>query len=410
MPTPHVAPAGSPPWGSESLCLCLEFDLTDLPAATRARMRESDHDAALRQVVARTTLFDDVTKSRKIIGKARARIVDDKADAASTSTLLCATHDAEFDAWTRARDAHVSVDYLYSARGDALGVRVLTKLDACDGVTAVRVALHALEIVEGGNEALTAESTFKKNPKYVYGVRQAFNFGRRVLFETAVDVFGYKLGLGYGSKNAKQAAEYDGVSAPNTPKALYDLYAKGKAPRGEYRVYRPEHPKGFHRLIAALKDWERIAGLKGYFCLLNFSPRAVPAYLTSADDLRGDIRVRYRNAFDKIAAPPTGPIWDVQTPFLLRKIFVNNYGRHSHSFKAKLRGFVWDWLGVPATCRGAGCIEINGEFCVWTRGLDLKQRCVSEPLEKHLGKNFDSFEQNSAWEALEDYVPFPAKR
>jgi len=405
MPAPRVAPVGSPPWGSETLCLCFEFDLSDVAEETRARMRETDHDAALKQVIARTTLFDDVAESRKITGKARARVID-----AASSASLRATHDADFDAWARARDAHVSVDYVYSASGDALGARVLTKLGACDGVTAVRAALHALEIVEGGSEAMT-ESAFKKNPKYSYGARQAFNFVRRVLFETAVDVVGYKLGLGYGRVNARQAPEYDGVRAPNTPKALFDLYAeKGAAPACEYRVYRPEHPKGFHRLIAALKGWERVAGLKGYFCLLNFSPRAVPAYLTSADDLRGDIRVRYREAFDKIAAPPTGPIWDVQTPFLLRKIFVNNYGRHTHSFKAKLRGFVWDWLCVPATCRGAGCIEINGEFCVWTRGLDLKQPCVSDSIEKHLGKNFDSFEQNSSWEALEDYEPFPRKR
>ncbi len=398
---PRVAPVGSPPWASETLCLCVEFDLSDVPAETRARMREVDHDAALRRAIARTTLFDDAERSRTITGKARHRVVE-----TSASASLRATHGAEFDAWARARDAHVSVDYVYAATGDGLGARVLTKLGACDGVTALRVALHALEIVEGGNEAMT-ESAFKKNPTYRYGARQAFNFVRRVLFETAVDLVGYKLGLGYGRKNARQAPEYDGVRAPNTPKALFDLYAEGEAPACEYRVYRPEHPKGFHRLIAALKEWERVAGLRGYFCLLNFSPRAVPAYLTSADDLRGDIRARYREAFDNIAAPPTGPIWDVQTPFLLRKIFVNNYGRHSHSFRAKLRGFVWDWLRVPATCRGAGCVEINGEFCVWTRGLDLNQPCVRDSLERHLGRPFDSFHQNASWEPLEDYDPFP---
>jgi hypothetical protein len=68
---------------------------------------------------------------------------------------------------------------------------------------------------------------------------------------------------------------------------------------------------------------------------------------------------------------------------------------------------VWDWLRVPATCRGAGCIEINGEFCAWTRGLDLEQPCVRHSLEKHLGKNIDSFLQNNSWEALENYEPFP---
>ena len=44
---------------------------------------------------------------------------------------------------------------------------------------------------------------------------------------------------------------------------------------------------------------------------------------------------------------------------------------------------------------------------MWTRGLDLNQPCVRDSLERHLGRPFDSFQQNASWEPLEDYDPFP---
>ena len=222
-------------------------------------MREVDHDAALRRAIARTTLFDDAERSRTITGKARHRVVE-----TSASASLRATHGAEFDAWARARDAHVSVDRAHAGDGGRpLLRRVLTKLGACDGVTALRVALHALEIVEGGNEAMT-ESAFKQNPTYRYGARQAFNFVRRVLFETAVDVVGYKLGLGYGRKNARQAPEYDGVRAPNTPKALFDLYAEGgagDAPVPRVQTGTPERISPSHRGFERVGARRRTQGI-----------------------------------------------------------------------------------------------------------------------------------------------------
>merc|ERR1719373_760534 len=54
---------------------------------------------------------------------------------------------------------------------------------------------------------------------------------------------------------------------------------------------------------------------------------------------------------------------------LHRAMMFNNYGRHSHSFRARPTGFSWDWLSFPGAMTAAFCISINGSFLCGLRGL-----------------------------------------
>ncbi len=52
----------------------------------------------------------------------------------------------------------------------------------------------------------------------------------------------------------------------------------------------------------------------------------------------------------------------------------NNYGRHTHSFRAKVLAWTWDWIGMAAPIAGINMITINGRFFSsirWTKaGLE----------------------------------------
>lgn len=66
-------------------------------------------------------------------------------------------------------------------------------------------------------------------------------------------------------------------------------------------------------------------------------------------------------------------------------IFVNNYGRHDHSFKAAPTQFLWDWQGLAAHVAGAGCITINGVYMAWSRWTPLGNDVVAPLFERALG-------------------------
>jgi len=91
--------------------------------------------------------------------------------------------------------------------------------------------------------------------------------------------------------------------------------------------------------------------------------------------------------------PPNGIKWLVLNHLHISVIFVNNYGRHSHTFKAQPTGFLWDWLGMAAPFPGTGCITVNGMFLAWTRSTRADLDASADILEQALGAAMEEHEQ-----------------
>lgn len=119
-------------------------------------------------------------------------------------------------------------------------------------------------------------------------------------------------------------------------------------------------------MLEAIEAWRLQSGATACYTLLNFSPHAVPSIVPCAADL-ADIDKRYAGALAPKGPPPCGPAWLVLNHVHAPLIFVNNYGRHSATFRAVPTAFCWDWLGLAAPIAGIGCVTVNGAFLGWVR-------------------------------------------
>jgi hypothetical protein len=79
----------------------------------------------------------------------------------------------------------------------------------------------------------------------------------------------------------------------------------------------------------------------------------------------------------------------------VKVLFINNYGRNTHTFKARPTEFLWDWVGMSAPVAGAGCISVNGHFLAWSRWTPVGQEQEADIQEGALGKPKGVYEQMS---------------
>ena len=175
----------------------------------------------------------------------------------------------------------------------------------------------------------------------------------------------------YGAVSAEELA------APTTSAGLRAYYAPGApaAPaifRG-YRAERGQAKAAYKQLLDFCQAWGDRAGFRGYFSLNNMSPMAAPCFVPRARDML-DTDKRYAGIFMPRGFPPTGALWTGMSHLHIDSLFMNNYGTHCMSFKAKLTAFAWDWTNMCAPIAGCGCITVNDQLCAWTRwtpaGLD----------------------------------------
>ena len=158
----------------------------------------------------------------------------------------------------------------------------------------------------------------------------------------------------------------------------YQLYALAACARPRTRYFTftwkndddgaaPPRRTAYRRFLALVDEWVRAVGLRGYFYLNNFSPRAAPGLARDAEALLTRA-TREAGIFDRPDAPPTtAAIWALQNCLIADKVFVNNYGMHTFAFDAVPTRFVWDWSGL-APVHGAGMITVNGVSMAWIRG------------------------------------------
>mmetsp|Transcript_18100 Transcript_18100/g.44937 ORF Transcript_18100/g.44937 Transcript_18100/m.44937 type:complete len:296 (+) Transcript_18100:1-888(+) len=246
--------------------------------------------------------------------------------------------------------------------------------------------MHALEILEGAAAPTdpTNPSGLTQLPHFKYGMWHALNFGRMISTTLAGMVWA-NMGCGGNPKGANAVANALGphvppdAIVPNSAVSLLAYYAASDrpapAPTGTFRCYRSEDAaaKPYKAFLKVLGQWGAKMKLQGFFNLnnANHTPGcaglAIPSEVKHIEDVL-DVKKRYAGAFDRAGHPPDPSMFGVNNFYHVRRIFVNNYGRHALQSKAKPVSFKWDWVGMGPAVWGAGCLQVNGVFMGWMRG------------------------------------------
>ena len=208
----------TPPIPTRRLLLCVRFSLAD---GDHQPLGDA-HAEAVRRACVESGLMrpEDVTASAVVV--------------ASPGFSIERAQDVPYDA-ALLGDKAAAITYVYT--DDAMVVRVVVSLAKVDGVTALRVGLHALELVAGG--AMSNPSEFASPPTYTYGSKQMINFGR-MLARTLGKIAGAKL-LGFlfdKAGAAKRIGAPEGTIVPTTATSMLAYYAAHKTPPpASYRLF-----------------------------------------------------------------------------------------------------------------------------------------------------------------------------
>lgn len=344
-----------PPLAHHTLCLLLEFDLR--PVEERAALPSRDHAAVASRVCAETELVS----GEKVA--ARGREVP-AADAASVQQL-------PFDDWCLSPEAPVKLDFCYALGGEVprLGLRILTDLRVLDGVTATRVALHVLEGLELGEELELNSRAFSRNRTFMQSFRQLRNVVFALLWVLLDLILApWRLLL---KLLACRPVE------PNCPEGWLWYYREKKHRPADIVLYGPEgsgqegggSTNRFKQFMSGVEAWRQELGLSmGFFFLINYAPAVSVGLVRRAEQL-SDTKARQQHAFGPPGQPRVGAALHFVYLLLHRRAMFNNYGRHTHGFKAEATAFCWDWLNFPATLSCAFAITVNGRLLCGIRGV-----------------------------------------
>ena len=298
------------PLSTSTLALSLSFDLSAVP--DWPALRERDVGAALTAALASTRLRAPGTVA------ARSHVTSGPADVAAAHALPL-----EGDAWAADAAAHpIRIELLWSSAAPAMAMRVLNELSyagggGCDGVTALRLAMHVLEALEGGAGAVAAGAPFKTTPPFAFGARHAANALARV-----------PLAMARGNWPWYAAVPAEELAAPTTSAGLRAYYQPG-APAAPARFRGYAAPPGqakaaYKAMLDMCQSWADRAGLAEFFILNNMSPKAAPSMLPRARDIL-DVEKRYAGVFMPPGYPAGGALWTALSHLHVYAIFLNNY-------------------------------------------------------------------------------------
>ena len=256
-----------------------------------------------------------------------------------------------------------------------LTIRVLNELSKCDGVVALRTALHTLEALGGG--PIAGGGAFKTNPPFRFGIRHLLNLLSTIVPCVVASQWPF----------SRAVVSADELGAPTTISGVRAYYRQPRPPLARFRLYRSPTAgaRAYKELISVLEIWKQRMRWRGFFTLQNMSRLGL------------NMETRYRNIFIPPGPPPSGQLWTSMNYLHAKVLFVNNYGIHDVHTKARATAFLWDWIGVAAHVAGTGCITVNGQFLVWARGTtaglekgqDLYQAALGGPpfleLEQYRG-------------------------
>ena len=250
----------------------------------------------------------------------------------------------------------IRIEFLYSSNKPQLAIRVLCDLSIFDGVSASRIALQTLEILEYG-KSIGSNEAFKVNPPFTFGLKHAFNFinviGSGNL--SSMYPFSHEVSL----KEAAAPISGDGLRAYYATDSPQPAILQWYSPTGSAKT-------NFKKLLEVMQQWMNSVKWLGFLSLINFPPGVSASIVTRSEDLVS-IEKRYDGIYVPIAQPPSTEAWIVANYVHVKYMFFNNYGRHTMKSNAIATAFTWDWLGMASPICGVGCITINDKLLVWTR-------------------------------------------
>jgi hypothetical protein len=371
---------------SNRLCLCYQFNVA---ASSFQCPSESILHKALQEATIHVGYDPDIVTSRIIT---------------MPDPTLQKVHHLPYDPTFHVANGGPSTQYEFVFDNEVekpskMIIRIVTSLGdqpeaILDGVTASRIAFHALELLEG-NELSTI--TFPCCPKpLLFGPQQEWNQFREIhgtQFRILLSNIRFRV-----EKYLGKTYQPGGSTVVNTLTELQHFYNNEKASsiRASYRIFRSEEQGLFRSsYLKLVDDWRIRLGLKGYFYLMNFGKGGVaPGTTNDVFDI-GNRAKRYEGAFFPAGAGPPPPAWNIQNAQCSRIVFVNNYGVHKHNFSFKPESYIWDWIELAAPLHGAGCISINGTFLCFARALESSLK--ETPFEQKFGKEVERDHQNDTW-------------
>lgn len=285
--------------------------------------------------------------------------------------------------FVKENQADLCIDFLYGADRKSMCMRITVNLEKIDGVTSLRLGLHTMEVVEGGSAGVSTVDSFKKNPPFTYGFRHSLNFFRMIGSTLADFTFANMGGRFLSALGANGSDEI-----PNSPASLIAYHSKTEPvpPPTTYRLFAAKEgaEKPYRQFLSLLELWGQKLGIWSFFILNNASPwntgKVIPCEVKDIHDMHS-MEKRYAGSFDRPSHPPGDEVWPLNNFYHVRRIFVNNYGRHNVNTKAKATAFKWDWIGLGPAVWGAGCAQFNGRFFSWMRGTEAGVALVKEEAE-----------------------------
>mmetsp|Transcript_22437 Transcript_22437/g.63095 ORF Transcript_22437/g.63095 Transcript_22437/m.63095 type:complete len:283 (+) Transcript_22437:390-1238(+) len=229
-----------------------------------------------------------------------------------------------------------------------------------DGVTAMRIVLHMLEILELGDAAPpTTNSNFADSPTYEFSMERVLNLLILICW-LVLDLCAYPWRAMWKLLTC-QSIE------PNCPEGWTRHFCNKNHEPCDIVLFTTAGDR-FKTFVEKVDQWRQEVGLSfGFMFLMNFTPHVGMGAARTAEQL-----MSRKARQERLLAPPGAPEIDmIRLVYLFfhRRMLFNNYGRHCHKFSAKPAAFCWDWLNFPATMTCAFVVNINGELLCGIRGV-----------------------------------------
>jgi hypothetical protein len=367
------------------LCLSYEFDI-----ATTKHESVAQHDAAIKKAA---QIVDDITSFSKYGVTAEAfsaKVINGKTIDPDHQLTLNKVHNSPFDpnfhvpkGGPAVRYEFIYADKMDASTSDKLFIRIVTSFgkveEVIDGVLATRIALTAMEILEG-NE--THPTIFPQLPPLHFGFRHILNFlYHNVLNGILTIPFAYLWMYIYISLETVGLKGKPNLLRVNDAVSLLRFHSSEyKDEVATYHMYRSDEKGAYKTFIAMAEQWKKNLGYDAYFHIVNFSPFSSPAITYNIQDVCNK-KDRYKGILVPPGPPADEDIWFIINYATAKKMVLNNYGNHKHNFSAKPVNFLWDWLHVRSTGHVCCSISINGVFLGCFRGLESSFQHLSIPEE-----------------------------
>mmetsp|Transcript_36428 Transcript_36428/g.93062 ORF Transcript_36428/g.93062 Transcript_36428/m.93062 type:complete len:434 (-) Transcript_36428:31-1332(-) len=265
----------------------------------------------------------------------------------------------------------VTVELLLPEDETKVFVRTTTNLEAYDGVGAMHAAFNVIEYLEkcgkGGKIGQNAEEYLSAPLFKSANKAPEFDPKKMEQHEKRLEAYAAVFDAAKG--------DTDGALPVGPPRAATE---DGLKPRVYTRVSEAKTPfKDFVGIAAAM---QKRLGFENTFYTVNFSPQVCLGVLPEIAETL-DHQKRQAGIFTPKGAPL--PMNVGHAEMLSYGTFWNNYGRHEPKFCAKVKGFVWNWTGLPKCFAPTfWCATVQGRSFFMLSLSERDQRACQDLFDK----------------------------